>query len=173
MELIPALRVTRFEQLDAGELFISFSGHERFYALKTLRERDADQAQMVVLGPQFIAGGNESFLLNWQASTVLSYGKEFAVLPSPHPEHWLEDGNRRAPVCLAISDDQVYICTNGGHSPSMYTPRYVNMATGAVERRLSSAVFTTHWRIEIVSPDRQPLVLIQFPSSPPIDQGNR
>jgi Lon protease-like protein len=39
MELIPALRVTRFEQLDAGELFISFSGHERFYALKTLRER--------------------------------------------------------------------------------------------------------------------------------------
>jgi hypothetical protein len=65
------------------------------------------------------------------------------------------------PVCLAISDDQVYICTNGGHSPSMYT-RYVNMATGAVERRLSSAVFTTHWRIEIVSPDRQPLVLINF-----------
>lgn len=164
MELIPPLRATRFEQLSAGDLFILLSGTERFYALKTLYQKGADAAQMVVLGPTFIAGSNESFLLNWQPSTVLSYGNKFSVVPSPDPEHWFESGNRRTPVCLAISGDQPYICTNGGHSPMMYSSRYVNIATGSIESGLSSAVFTANWRIEIAVPDRPPQVLIQFSS---------
>lgn len=164
MELIPPLRVTRFEQLSAGDLFILFSGSERFYALKTIYQKDADAAQMVVLGPTFLAGANESFLLNWQASTVLSYGKNFSVMPSADPEDWFENGDRRTPVCLAISDNQPYICTNGGHSPRMYSSRYVNIATGSIESGLSNAVFTTNWRIEVAVPDRSPQVLIKFPS---------
>jgi hypothetical protein len=167
MQIVPALNVQRFEQLDPGDLFILISGSERFYALKTMPPTDGEKVQMVVLGPRFIAGENESFLLNWQASTVLSYGKQFSVVPSSQPEHWLEDGNRRTPVCLAISADQAYICANAGHSRSEYAPRYVNISTGAVEHRLSYAVFTAHWRIEVVFPDCQPVVLIQYPSPPP------
>ncbi len=165
MNIVPALRVTRFEQLAPGELFILFSGSERFYALKTKAPNEHSEPQMVVLGPRFIAGDNESFLLAWQASTVLSYGKDFSVVPSSHPDHWFDEGSRRTPVCLAISEERAYICTNGAHSPAMFTPRYVEMATGTVEHRLSNPVFTTHWRIEIVSSGREPLVLLHFPSA--------
>jgi hypothetical protein len=168
MELVPPLRATRFEQLEPGELFILLSGSDRFYALKTAPAKNHDDCQMVVLGPTFLAGDNESFLLSWQPTAVLSYGKNFSIIPSRHPEHWLEDGNRRTPVCIAVAEDQVYICTNGGHSPGMYTPRFVNIATGEIaERRLPNSVFTAHWRIEIVSAGRPPLILIEFPSPRP------
>jgi hypothetical protein len=165
MKLIPTLRVTRFEQLEPGDLFMLFSGEERFYALKTFPAKGGDDARMVVLGPRFVAGDDESFLLSWQASTVLSYGGGFSIVPSTRPEDWFESGDRRVSVCLAVADEQAYLCTNGGSSRSAYVPRFVNLATGAVERHLSNAVFTAHWRIDMAFADRPPPTLLEFPNA--------
>ena len=121
MEIVPAARTTRFEQLEAGELFIYMDGRQTFYALKTQQPATGDRSTMVLLGPSFIQDVAESFLVPWQPVTVLSFGKSFSILPSLDPAAWSPTGPSRTPVCLAIADENVYICTNGGHfTPALF-----------------------------------------------------
>ena len=54
MEIVPAARTTRFEQLEPGDLFIYMDGRQTFYALKTQQPATGDRSTMVLLGPSFI-----------------------------------------------------------------------------------------------------------------------
>jgi hypothetical protein len=165
VEVLPPVRTARFEQLEPGELFIYMDGSHTFYALKTQPPATGDKSTMVVLGPSFPEHLNESFLLPWQPATVLSLGKDFSVLPSLDPALWSLQGPSRDPVCLAVADGSVYICTNGGHSPTHYFACFVEMATGAiVEGRLSGhAVFTVAWEIMLLSASHPPRSILKYP----------
>jgi hypothetical protein len=166
MQLFPAMRLRQFEQLEPGVLFAVLSGSEQFFALKTTPGRTEPGALMAILGPRFEAGKDESFLVSWPVPKVMSYGREFTVIPSTSPEHWFEGGNRRTPICLAVAADRICICSNGAHSPKAYEPRFVDLETGEVVSGLSNALYTAHWRIEIASQDRSPLVLVEYPTPP-------
>lgn len=166
MQLFPAMHVRQFEQLEPGELFAVLSGSEQFFALKIAPGRTELGALMAVLGPRFEAGNDESFLTSWPAPKVMSYGRNFTVVPSTSPEHRFEIGNLRTPICLAVAADRICICSNGAHSPRAYEPRLVDLETGEVVSGLSDALYTAHWRIEIASPDRSPLVLVEYPTAP-------
>ena len=77
MEIIPPIRVMRFEELDPGDLFLNLDGGEMSYAIKTAQPSNGDRSNMVLLGPTFIQGIKESFLIPWQSAAVLSFRKEF------------------------------------------------------------------------------------------------
>ena len=51
MEIVPAARTTRFEQLEAGDLFIYMDGRQTFYALKTQQPATGDRSTMASSGP--------------------------------------------------------------------------------------------------------------------------
>lgn len=165
MMMRPPLRAARFEQIEPGDLFIYIDGGDTFYALKTQALPGGEQGGMVLLGPQFVAGTQESFLLNWQAVTVLSLGKNFSILPSLNPADWSADGPMRQPVCLAVVDEKIYICTNGATSPMRFNPCFVDVASGTVvERRPPGiAAFTNTWKVAVLSPDHPPRVVLQYP----------
>ncbi len=167
MEIVPAVRTTRFEQLEPGDLFIYMDGRQTFYALKTQQPATGDRSTMVLLGPSFIQDVAESFLVPWQPETVLSFGKSFSILPSLDPAAWSPTGPSRTPVCLAIADENVYICTNGGHSPQHYFPCFVDAKTGAsVEGRLpGSAAFTGSWEIAVLAAHHPPRSILKYPLS--------
>jgi hypothetical protein len=166
MEIIPSVRSMRFEQLEPGDLFIHLDGRHTFYALKTQQPSSGDRSTMVLLGPSFIQEEEaESSLVPWQPVTVLSLGKSFSILPSLDPALWLVRGPSRAPVCLAVAGENIYVCTNGGPSPRQYFPCFVDVKTGAiVERHLpSSAAYTNSWEIVISGANHPPRLILKYP----------
>ncbi len=165
MEIVPPVRATRFEQLEAGDLFIYMDGRQTFYALKTQQPASGDRSTMVLLGPSFIQDVAESFLVPWQPVTVLSLGKSFSILPSLDPASWSPTGPSRTPVGLAVVEEDTYICTNGGLSPQNYFPCFVNVKTGAiVDGRLPSSVaFTNNWEIAALAANYPPRAILKYP----------
>lgn len=165
MDVIPTVRSTRFEQLQPGDLFMYLDGRESFYALKTQPPAKDHQSMMVLLGPTFIQGEQESTLLGWQGVTVLSVGKNFTVFPSLDPAAWNPTGPNRTSVWLAVSDENTYVCTNGSSSPRMFHPYFVEMKTGAiVERQLpGSPVFTNAWEIAVTGAGHPPRTVLKYP----------
>jgi hypothetical protein len=107
MVMVPAISVTRFEQLEPGDLFIFLDREPTSFALKTQAARSGDRSSMVLLGPSFFQDVEESYIVSWQPATVLSLGKDFSILPSLNPTSWSLNGSTRQPVCLAIADDRV------------------------------------------------------------------
>jgi len=165
MQMVPALRATRFEQLEAGDLFIYMDGRRNSYALKTQQPASGDRSMVVLLGPSFVQDVAESFLVPWQAITVLSFEKNFAILPSLEPASWSASGPSRTPVCLAVADKNIYICTNGGPSPHDYFPCFVDVKTGAIlQGRLPGlAAFTNTWEIAVLNGNHPPRSILRFP----------
>lgn len=165
MEIVPPVQTARFEQIEPGDLFIYLDGRETFYALKTQQPANGDGSAMVLLGPSFIQNIAESFLVPWRPVTVLSLGKSFSILPSLDPAAWSPTGPSRTPVCLAVADESVYICTNGGPSPQQYFPCFVEARTGAiVEGRIPSlAAFTNTWEIAVLDANHPPRSILKYP----------
>jgi len=168
METIPLARTARFEQLEPGDLFIyldGMDGRQSFYALKTQQFPSDDRNGMVLLGPSFIQGVAESFLIPWQPVTVLALRKSFSILLPLDSALWSSRGPSRTAVCLAVAGEDIYICTNGGPSPQHYFPCFVDVKTGAiVERRLQgSAAFTNNWEIVMLAENHPPRSILKYP----------
>ena len=167
MIIFPAVRSERFNQLKVGELFIHADGHderERFYALKVQALEKGDDDMMIPLGPKLPAPLKECFLLQWQASTVLSLGTDFQVVLPSEPSTWTTNGPNRDPICLAVSNDQVYACANSANNPSMFAPVYANMETGELCKRLpGTAIFTNGWAIQVGDAKGLSKILVQYP----------
>lgn len=162
---IPPMRAARFEQLEAGELFIYLEYGKRSYALKTLPHAAVGQAGLVLLGPSFIDNLTESFLVSWQPATVLSLGRNFAVLPGLDPASWSTTGPSRVPVCLAVAGSDMYVCTNGASSPRHYQPFYVDIRSGAVltSPLPSMTAYTNSWEIITVCESHPPRSVLRYP----------
>lgn len=167
MIIFPAVRSERFNQLKVGELFIYADGHnerERFYALKVQALEKGDEEMMIPLGPELPAPLKESFLLQWQASTVLSLGTDFRIVLPSEPSTWTTNGPNRDPICLAVSKDQIYACVNSANHPSIFAPVYANMKTGELCKRLpGTAVFTNSWAIHVGDAKGLSKILVQYP----------
>ena len=165
MAIIPAAKVSRFEQLEAGDLFLYMDHGHRFYALKTQPPPGETRGEMVILGPSFIENANESFLLPWEAATVLSLGKEFSILLPTEASAWFGGEPSRTPVCLALIDERAFICTNCSRFPQRYVPCFVEIETGAVhERQLPGlALFTTSWEIAVLGHNHPPRTILKYP----------
>ena len=96
--------------------------------------------------------------------TVLSLSKGFSILPSLDPAAWSPTGPSRKPICLAIAEEDTFICTNGGPSPQHYFPCFVDVKTGQiVEGRLrGSAAFTGSWEIAVLGA-HPPRPVLKYP----------
>jgi len=151
MEVTPKLTVARFEKLEPGDLFIYMTDQGSCFAIKTDKAKDGDPSELLILGPDFPYDAKESLLLKWQPTTVVSFGKNFKIILPTNPSDWFLSGDTRTPVCLAVCDEEVYICTNGGQWPGPFFQCFVEVKTGKiVENRLPGiSAFTNHWEIAL------------------------
>ena len=164
MDIIPPVQTSRFEQLEPGDLFIYLEGGAPSYALKTLPLESGDRSMMALLGPSFTQEPRESLLVSWQATTVLSVGKEFSILPSLDAASWSSQGPSRAPVCLAVAEGETYICANASPLAQRYLPHFINVKTGAIRASCPRlAVFSSTWAITTLSGKHRPRLLIRYP----------
>jgi hypothetical protein len=151
MEIVPPVRVTQFNELEPGDLFVIVQDGTPCFALKTEKSANGDRSSMVVLGPRFPYDTNESVILDGDAVTVISYGKHYSILLSDDPDAWFLGGNLRNPVCVAVHEQNVYVCTNGGPSSTRFFQCFVEFSTGKIiEGRLPIyAAYTNDWEIAI------------------------
>ena len=151
MEVSPPVNITRFEQLEPGDLFIYMSDRGSCYALKTEKTRDGDPSDILILGPEFPYDAKESALLKWQPTTVVSFGKSYQIILPTNPSAWFLNGDTRTAICLAVCGEDVYVCTNGGSSPGRFFQCFVDMKTGRIiENRLPGiSAYTNQWKIAL------------------------
>ena len=161
MQVIPAARAVRFEQLEPGELFLFVEGS--VYALKTLPRQQGDRAQMLLLGPT-VKGGAGAQLYEWQAATVLTLGRNFAILLPTEACVWAPRPGHPAQVWLALAEDRIFIYANLGPSPQYFVAGFVDIRTGQiVEHFQDSALFTNTWEIAVVDTHHPPRTVVKFP----------
>ncbi len=165
MEIIPPVRVTRFQQLEIGELFVFTHDNGACLALKMQPQPNQDRNSLVLLGPNFPSGFGESFILDWQPATVISYGKNFSVLLPTDPTDWIMSGNRRIPVCIAVCGQSVWVCTNGGMSPENFFQCYVELSTGKLAQNglPDYAAYTNKWEIVLPGAQTSSRPLLKYP----------
>ncbi len=163
MDLLPNLRSTQLAALEPGELFHFFELGSPTYAIKTQRGSEQLHESMVILGP-FFGPDDKPFLLPYDDAHVVSYGKEFLVLP----QMWGAVEDAKQPTCLALRDNEVFVCANGGPTKERYMPVFVSMEKGTVSyRHLEGAVaFTRTWRLAVARAGMKPLTLLEFGNHP-------
>jgi len=162
MEIIPAARTVRYEQLEPGEIFLFAEG--RTYALKARPQGDGDRNKMVLLGPSFLNGQGSS-LVGWQATTVLSFGKNCTIFLPTDPNAWAREPVDQSQVWLAVADDRIFVCTNGAAVPQLYFPCFVDVQTGEiVEGRIQGfALYTNVWEIAVLGANHPPHTILKYP----------
>jgi hypothetical protein len=165
MDLIPAARVARFEQIEPGDLFLYKDERDAFYALKTKASRNGDRSEMATLGP-FTGEVKESFLLPWPAMTVLSLGKSFSILLPTEADAWSTTVSNPAPVWLAVVEETAFICTTWAQS-GRRVPCFVKFETGEVVERQPPglALFTNRWEIAVLGANHPPRRIVKYPSA--------
>ena len=165
MNIHPPLDVSRFEQLEPGDLFVFEQRGLSMLAMKTGTPSTGDRSNIALLGPEFPEGISEAYLLPWQPTTVMSFGKEFTVALPTEPRAWIFGGSTRDPVGVAVCGDKTYLCVHGGPSPSHFFQCYVEFGTGAIiEGRLTGSVaYTSQWEIGLTGPGQMWRSIVKYP----------
>jgi len=153
MKMTPTPTVTRFEQLNPGDLFFVEIQERSCVALKAVDdERDGDTL-MVVLGPY--SSFNEEvipgILLSWKAATVVSFSNEFTVSLPTEPEDWTTTAPADGVLPLVISDGDIYVRAVS----DVYGRRlkcFVKISNGRViyQPRTSISAYALKWGLAIV-----------------------
>jgi hypothetical protein len=104
------------------------------------------------------------FILDWQPTTVISYGRDYSILLPVDPCAWFLSGSLRNPACIAVDEQGVYICANGGPSADRFFQCFVEFATGRlVEDRLPGyAAYTNDWEIAFCPERLPPRTLLKY-----------
>jgi hypothetical protein len=166
MDIVPSIRVARFEQLEPGEFFVCLDERQKFYALKTQKPSGEDRCFMVLLGPTFTEEIKGPWLAPWRAVTVLSFGKNFSIVPSLDAASWSSHEPNPSQVCIAVVDQNVYICANGAQWPSQHFPCFVDVRTGEIfeSRPPGIAAYTNVWEIAVLGTNHPPRTILRFPT---------
>jgi hypothetical protein len=116
----PKLTVTRFAQLQPGDLFIHPYEDGGFVAIK-VKAPDGDML-FVPIGPRFPHGLAYPSLLPEPAATVISFGKEYVVRL---PESWRSELPPPEKHCIVLAEGGAYVRANFIPRDEGYKPCYI------------------------------------------------
>ena len=77
MQVLPVVKIDRFEQLDPGDLFVYPHPNGSCWALKAVDLEANGDKLILPLGPTFPQSTGGPRLLPWQATTTVSFGKDY------------------------------------------------------------------------------------------------
>jgi len=106
-------------------------------ALKTQQVPNGDGNLIALLGPTFPSSNQAPILVEWQATTTVSFGQNYSVLLPTDPSAWSMNAPPNNILCLVQSYDKLYLRIDGSTQPGRYFPCFIELATGAlIERHL-------------------------------------
>lgn len=169
--LIPAgLAVTRFAQLQQGDLFIVPDEDGGFVALKAA-DPDGDML-MVPIGPRFPDGLPYPCLIGEPATTVISLGKQCALRLPTRPEGWRLVPPQPETHCIAVTEEGAFVRASFVSPEHGYKPCYIALDTGTTVTSGSGRMqpyiaprgrmaFAVEW--ELVTQEAKPRRILSYP----------
>ena len=175
MQPAPALRVTRFAQLDCGDLFLWRHKEGGCVAIVAADPTQNDHKLILPLGPDFPRDVTGPFFLYPDGITVVSFGKQYVLNLPVQPRGWLDTPPPQGTHCILVTEAGVYIRVNRSPNPREFHVCYVDLATGLICTRGSGAsqefatpsgvpAFAIQW--ELVTREDKPRVILAYPYPP-------
>jgi hypothetical protein len=176
MKVTPNLKITRFAQLEAGDLHLCWLGGEPCVAFVAVDPTENGQKLEVPLGPTFRAGTRGPTLVTPANHTVASFGKDYALrLPVSTPG-WQEAEPEPDRPCILLVEDRAYFRVDfGGYRG--FIACYVDVASGLIctiggghnqqfARPAGTALFATEW--ELLTTEPEPRVILNISAPEPL-----
>jgi hypothetical protein len=166
MMIAPKLVVTRYAQLEAGDLCIFPDGDASFVALK-VQKPDGD-ILVVPIGPRFPGGFEDPSLIDAPAATVLSFGKEYTLQLPTRPESWSFETPGPQTHCIVLTAEGAFLRVNFGLQGQGFRPCYIAMATGTIVQHRMEYIappglkgFVLEW--ELLTNEAEPRRILAYP----------
>jgi hypothetical protein len=172
-KITPSLKVTRFAQLEPGNLFIVPNGDEALVATVAEDPTQNGERLMLTLGPTFPAETNGPSLLRCPGMTVLSLAKAYVLRLPCQPHGWLDNEPPPDKYCILVNETSAYWRANFNSGRDRgFKACYIDVATGLIQtagrgplRQFAMpsglATFAVAW--EIVTTEKEPRVILAYP----------
>ncbi len=172
MRIVPALKVTRFAQLEPGELFIFHHTEGSCVAIVAADPIENDEKIPVALGPSLPRSINYPSLIPGIPGAVICFGKDYLIRLPVHANGWLNAPPGPEKHCILVTEQGTYIRANFNLQQNPYRECYIDIATGMIFSEGSgpfqryatprgSHAFATEW--EITTSESEPRVILAYP----------
>jgi hypothetical protein len=173
MEITPSLKVTRFAQLEPGDLFIVPNGDEALVAMVAEDPTQNGEQLMLTLGPTFPAGTTGPSIMRCADMTVLSLAKAYELRLPCQPGGWLPSEPAPDKNCILVTEHGAYWRANFDSARTGgFKPCYADIVTGLVHTTGrgpfqqfampgGQAAFAVAW--EIATIEKEPRVILAYP----------
>jgi len=153
---MPSLRVTRFAQLEPGDLFILRRREERYVGLTVHDATEEGQKLLLPIGPTLPNFMTYPTLISDPGATVISFGKDYTARLPIGPGAWEDDEPPAAVTAIAVAEDGVFLRCNFSNHPHHFQACYVDLKDGEIcatgrgrgavyARPNGIRAFATHW----------------------------
>lgn len=164
----PYVHVSRFAQLNAGDLFLLLDGDCRCVALCVDNPSDNDKL-MVPIGPNLPSHIKGPSLLEGSRATVISFGKNFSVRLPVEPDSWMDsEPSNNAPTLAVTDEGGIYLRAQFAGFGSQPVYCFVNIADGAICSNGNSytspkgiKAYAIAW--EFITTEATPRVIVKAP----------
>jgi hypothetical protein len=172
MNIVPSLIVTRFAQLEPGDLFILPCSEGACVAMKVIDPTGDGEMLMVLLGPVFPDGLTHPSLVSAPSATVISFGKEYTLRLPSHAEGWRASPPAPETHCIVVTERGAYVRANFVAAQGLFQPCYLDMGTGIVVTTGTGRLqnfspppghlsFASEW--EILTTEKEPRSILTYP----------
>jgi hypothetical protein len=174
MEILPKLKIARFEKLEPGDLFVYPHSNGPCLALKAEDRMRNGEKLILPLGPTFPHSAGGPRLLPWQAATTVSFGKDYIIRVPTAPEGWTDREPGPDVLCLVVTTDQIYFRANLSLQPGEFQSCLVRATDGIVIYHRDRAnqepvpqifAYAVQWDIVVNDAAFPARTLIQYPAS--------
>ncbi len=167
MDIQPKLIAARFEQLEAGSLFIFPFQSGPGFALKVTPPTSGSRAMILPMGPLFPPGEHQPCLLNWRAETTVSFGKDFVFQLSTDPTAWSSNEPPLNVFCCGLFEGEVYLRANADPMVG-YRKCWVRLDNGMLSwnEPPGIAAYSTRWEVRLTRIGLPPELIISISGEP-------
>jgi hypothetical protein len=172
MPVTPALNVTRFAQLNPGELFMFRHEDGACVGFAVCDPAQNDEKLLLPLGPNLPNGARYATLISARGFTTISFGGEFTVRLPTQADAWVDSPPPHDQHCILVAGDRPYFRANYAHDESRFVDCYVDIADGRIFTAGSGAAqqiatprgiaaYAIKWKL--VTNEGEPRVILAYP----------
>jgi hypothetical protein len=170
MKVAPDLKVTRYAQLKAGELFLYSHENGFSVAIAAVNPLELGDLYIVTLGPKFPAAmAGPTIHAPKGGSSLLSYGIDYVLRLPAGSQAWSSEPPADGLPCVAVAQEDIYIRANAAPPGRGFHPCYVSAKQGRILGSsnvmqyfpLRDPIFALEW--EILTTEEKPRTILSCP----------
>ena len=172
MQTTPTIRVTRFAQLEPGDLFILRRQHERYVGLMVRDSAENGQTFLLPIGPSLPRFMTYPSLTVDPGTTVISFGKDYILSLPTDPAAWEDEPPPASVTAIAVTDAGVFLRCNFLPHRDQFRACYVDLTDGEICIRgtgtsaayaepLGIRAYATRW--ELLTTTTPPRSILNYP----------